>query len=44
VIEKRISASRPGWGIVRHFNTGTNQKGEIVFSFYGAVFWERRDS
>jgi acyl dehydratase len=43
IIEKRESASRPQWGVVRHFNTGTNQRGEEVFSFYGAVFWERRN-
>ncbi len=42
VIEKRESRSRPEWGIVRHFNTGVNQKGETVFSFHGAVFWERK--
>jgi acyl dehydratase len=40
-IEKRVSNSRPQWGVVRHYNTGTNQKGEVVFSFYGVVFWER---
>jgi acyl dehydratase len=40
--EKRLSASRPGWGIVRHYNTGINQRGETVFSFIGSVFWERR--
>jgi acyl dehydratase len=42
IYEKRISASRPEWGIVRHYNTGVNQKGEAVFSFIGSVFWERR--
>jgi acyl dehydratase len=41
IFEKRVSASRPEWGIVRHYNTGVNQKGEIVFSFIGSVFWER---
>jgi acyl dehydratase len=40
--EMRPSASRPAWGIVRHYNTGTNQRGELVFSFIGSVFWERR--
>jgi acyl dehydratase len=40
--EKRVSSSRPEWGIVRHYNTGTNQSGELVFSFIGSVFWERR--
>jgi acyl dehydratase len=42
ITAKRTSASRPEWGIVHHFNTGTNQKGEVVFSFHGTVFWERR--
>ena len=42
VIEKRESRSRPEWGIVRHYNTGVNQRGETIFSFHGAVFWERR--
>ena len=42
MIEKRESRSRPEWGIVRHYNTGVNQRGETVFSFHGAVFWERR--
>jgi acyl dehydratase len=42
VTGKRVSASRPGWGMVTHHNTGVNQRGEEVFSFDGAVFWERR--
>jgi acyl dehydratase len=42
VTAKRASASRPGWGLVFHHNTGTNQHGEEVFSFDGMVFWERR--
>ncbi|MGL4241594.1 MAG: dehydratase, partial [Beijerinckiaceae bacterium] len=42
IYEKRESASRPGWGIVRHYNTGENQRGETVFSFIGSVFWERK--
>jgi acyl dehydratase len=42
IFEMRPSASRPEWGIVRHYNTGANQKGETVFSFIGSVFWERR--
>ncbi len=42
IYDKRISASRPGWGLVRHYNTGVNQRGETVFSFIGSVFWERR--
>jgi len=39
---KRVSASRPGWGLAFHHNSGLNQHGEEVFSFDGAVFWERR--
>jgi acyl dehydratase len=42
IYEKRVSASRPEWGIVRHYNTGVNQRGETVFTFIGSVFWERR--
>jgi acyl dehydratase len=42
VTDRRASASRPGWGIASHHNTGVNQHGEEVFSFDGAVFWERR--
>ncbi len=42
IYEKRVSASRPGWGLVRHYNTGVNQDGETVLSFIGNVFWERR--
>jgi len=39
----RASASRPEWGIVEIRNTGTNQRGEVVFSFLGAGFVPRRD-
>ncbi|MFD2251840.1 acyl dehydratase [Pseudochelatococcus lubricantis] len=42
VADKRISSSRPGWGIVSTVNSATNARGEPVFSFDGAVFWERR--
>ncbi|MCB8821604.1 MaoC family dehydratase [Microvirga rosea] len=38
----RTSASRPGWGMASHHNSGVNQHGEEVFSFDGVVFWERR--
>jgi acyl dehydratase len=41
ITDKRPSASRPGWGLVFHRNTGVNQTGEPVFSFDGCVFWER---
>ena len=42
VVEKRVTKSRPGWGIVFARNTGTNQKGELVMSFTGSGFVERR--
>jgi acyl dehydratase len=37
-VDKRLSASRPGWGIVFSRNTGVNQKGELVFEFSGSGF------
>ncbi len=39
----RPSASRPEWGIVEIRNTGTNQRGEVVFSFLGTGFVPRRN-
>jgi acyl dehydratase len=42
VIDKRVSASRPEWGIIISHNTGTNQKGELVYEFQGVGFVERR--
>jgi len=42
VVEKRVTKSRSGWGIVFARNTGTNQKGELVLSFIGSGFVERR--
>jgi len=38
----RPSASRPEWGIVEIRNTGTNQRGEVVFSYLGTGFVPRR--
>jgi acyl dehydratase len=38
----RTSDSRPEWGIVQIRNTGTNQRGEVVFSFLGTGFVPRR--
>jgi acyl dehydratase len=38
----RASDSRPEWGIVQIRNTGTNQDGEVVFSFLGTGFVPRR--
>ena len=42
IAEKRASKSRPGWGLIFAHNTGTNQKGELVMSFIGSGFVERR--
>ena len=36
--EKRLSASRPGWGITHSHNTGHNQDGDLVFAFEGSGF------
>lgn len=41
-LEVRPSASRPGWGIAISRNTGTNQHGELVYSFTASVFVERK--
>jgi len=35
---KRVSESRPEWGIVQIRNSGINQRGEAVFSFLGSAF------
>jgi acyl dehydratase len=42
VIETRPLKSRPGWGLVFSRNTGTNQAGDLVFSFIGSVFVQGR--
>jgi len=42
VADKRASNSRPGWGLIFARNTGTNQNGELVMSFIGSGFVERR--
>ncbi|HWX08157.1 MAG TPA: MaoC family dehydratase [Bradyrhizobium sp.] len=38
----RPSEKRPEWGIVQARNTGTNQRGELVFSFLATAFVPRR--
>lgn len=38
----RESASRPQWGLVEMLNSGTNQRGELVYSFIGTVFLPRK--
>ena len=40
---KRTSEKRPEWGILQGRNTGTNQRGEVVFSFLGTAFVPRRN-
>ena len=42
IVEKRASASRPGWGLVSCLNTGANQHGERVFEFVSSLFWQMR--
>jgi acyl dehydratase len=38
----RVSERRPEWGILQARNTGTNQRGELVFSFQATAFVPRR--
>jgi acyl dehydratase len=38
----RTSASKPGWGILEACHTGTNQRGELVFSMLATAFVPRR--
>jgi acyl dehydratase len=40
----RTSSSRPEWGIIQSRNTGTNQRGELVFSFLASAFVPRRNN
>ena len=40
---KRSSSTRPEWGILQARNTGTNQRGEVVFSFLATAFVPRRN-
>ena len=41
---KRTSEKRPQWGILQARNTGTNQRGEVVFSFLATAFVPRRNA
>ncbi|WFU42633.1 MaoC family dehydratase [Bradyrhizobium sp. CB82] len=38
IIDKRMSASRPGWGILQATTTGTNQRGEQVYAITATAF------
>jgi acyl dehydratase len=40
----RASDSRPQWGILQARNTGTNQRGELVFSLLATAFVPRRNA
>jgi len=42
VVSLRTSESRPRWGLVQASNTGTNQRGELVFSILATAFVPRR--
>jgi acyl dehydratase len=42
VVSLRLSEKRPEWGIVQARNTGTNQRGELVFSVLATAFVPRR--
>ena len=42
VVSMRTSDSRPQWGILQVRNTGTNQRGELVFSILATAFMPRR--
>jgi len=43
VASLRTSSSRPEWGILEARNTGTNQRGELVFSLLATAFVPRRN-
>ena len=40
----RTSEKRPQWGILQARNSGTNQHGELAFSFLATAFVPRRNS
>jgi acyl dehydratase len=42
VESRRLSEKRPDWGILQVRNTGTNQRGEPVFSLLATAFVPRR--
>ena len=43
VESRRTSEKRPEWGILEARNTGTNQRGELVFSLLATAFVPRRN-
>lgn len=42
VIDKRVAATRPGWGLVFSRNIALNQRGEVVYEFVSSAFWPRK--
>ena len=40
----RLVARRPEWGVLEARNSGTNQRGELVFSMVAIGFVPRRDN
>ena len=43
IVALRTSETRPEWGIVEGRHTGTNQRGELVYSFLATAFVPRRN-
>ena len=44
IVSQRGSESRPEWGILEARHTGTNQRGELVFSVIATAFVPRRSN
>lgn len=44
IVGKRLSSSRPHWGLLSARNLGVNQHGLEVLSFLGSVFVQRRST
>jgi acyl dehydratase len=44
IASKRVSEKRPQWGILEARHTGTNQRGELVFSVLATAFAQRRNA
>jgi acyl dehydratase len=42
VVSKRTSESRPQWGVLQARQSGTNQRGELVYSMLATAFVPRR--
>ena len=43
IVALRTSETRPEWGIVQGRHTGTNQRGELVYSILATAFVPRRN-